>query len=490
MHEPYHSSMNTRILRIMFLAATMVLFQVAVHAQSFQQFIDRLNSLPLNERQAVVDSFMSAGHSFPYCENDTTVHFIFKGDAISIALAGDATGWNPNILFAQISGTDFWYHTAIYEPDARLDYQFIRSAATWILDPLNPYTCNGGYGPNSELRMPQYVFPVETAYYDSLPHGALKDTVFYSENLGNSRTIRIYLPVAFTPSGRQFPVVLFHDGPDYVSLCNAKNVLDYLISQKMMAPVIAVFVPPVDREAEYAGEKQENFRKFICEELMPFLLQRYPIDPDPQKHAVIGASNGGNISLYLGWKNPEIFGKVAAQSSNVQSAISEGLASGDKLDLSFYLDIGTYDIGVLIPMVRNLRDILQEKGYFYQYLEVHEGHSWGNWKGHLKLPLMQFFPWPAGYLEYEADPPVRLYQNYPNPFRSETTIPFFLQHPEKVSITVSDAGGKTLRCIPETEFQAGEHQVSFSSTGFPAGHYDYTLRTRNSSASKTMTIIE
>ncbi|MFH1295840.1 MAG: alpha/beta hydrolase-fold protein [Bacteroidota bacterium] len=62
----------------------------------------------------------------------------------------------------------------------------------------------------------------------------------------------------------------------------------------------------------------------------------------------IGASNGGNISLYIGMKNPESFGRIGAQSSNVQSEISNTFQGSEKLPLELYLDIGKYDIPMLI----------------------------------------------------------------------------------------------------------------------------------------------
>ena len=77
--------------------------------QSFAQFLDRLNSLPETQRQAVADSFMNAGHPLPFTEQDTLVHFVYNSSAQSVAMAGDATGWNPNKIFTNITGSNFWY---------------------------------------------------------------------------------------------------------------------------------------------------------------------------------------------------------------------------------------------------------------------------------------------------------------------------------------------------------------------------------------------
>ncbi len=424
-----------------------ILTVLSSEAQTFQQFLYRINSLPESQRQAVADSFMNSGISIPFIENDTVVHFIYNATAQSVSMAGDATGWNPNQPFTNISGCNFWYLTTNYENDARLDYKLVINTSNWILDPRNPNTCIGGYGPNSELRMPACLVPPEISYYNNIPHGTIKDTTFHSNNLGNNRTVKVYLPDGY-PSGREsYPLILFHDGLEYLGLCKANNTLDYLIANHLIVPVIAIFVPPVDRTEEYAGSKKDLFTNFIASELMPVIDSKYKTSKDPAQRAMAGASNGGNIALYIGIKHPELFGKIAAQSSNVINEISTAISSGPKLNLSFYLDIGTYDIAELIPMVHNFKDLLQEKGYGFQFQEWHEGHSWGNWKEHLRYPLMQFFPYTSGMNEIPENRGLILEQNRPNPFQGYTMIPFSAKKGEPVELFVTDLSGRKLETI-------------------------------------------
>jgi enterochelin esterase family protein len=127
-------------------------------------------------------------------------------------------------------------------------------------------------------------------------------------------------------------------------------------------------------------------------ELMPVIDRKFSTSKDPGKRATFGISAGGNIALYIGMKHPETFGKIAAQSSSIQTEISEKYNGSSKMKLELYMDLGEYDLPVLIPMVSNFIRILQEKKYTYQFKKWHEGHSWGNWETHMKLPLRQFFP--------------------------------------------------------------------------------------------------
>ena len=462
----------------------------SLNAQAFQDFLTHLNSLPESGRQAVVDSFMNSGHAIPYTESDSLVHFIYQGSASNIKIAGDATAWNPQLNLIHVNGTDFWYFTAIYPSDARLDYKFVLNGSSWILDPKNPYTCSGGFGPNSELRMPAYVVPPEISYYSNIPHGTIKDTTFHSTALGNTRPVKVYLPPDYDSGDKIYPVILFHDGLEYLSLAKANNILDYLIAQHMITPVVGLFVPPVDRSAEYAGSKKDQFTRFIVEELMPVMEQKYRISHDPHQRALLGASDGGNISLYTGVKHPEQFGKIAAHSSNVIPAISNTLQGSEKLDLDFYLDIGTYDIEELIPLVNNLKDILESKSYPTHFYQWNEGHSWGNWKGHLRLPLMQFFPYTSGINDNFRKPPVELRQNNPNPFNKKTSILYSVTSEPSAELFFSDFAGRILERHILHPMSKEAQSYTFNNQSFPPGTYLYTLRTEKYSITKKMTIIK
>jgi enterochelin esterase family protein len=367
-----------------------ILASPTILAGNFERFISYLNLLPLNERQAKVDSFMNANPILPYLEDDTAVFFIYQGHAQSLVIAGDFTGWTPSMPMTGVDGTNFFYSPAHFEADARIEYKFVIDG-NWILDPKNPHSFTGGTGINSEVRMPAYIVSPEISWYSVIPHGIIRDTSFYSKILNNTRPVKIYLPPDYSGQ-KQYPVIVFHDGIEYVTLANIVNILDYLIAHHEIEPVIGVFVPPVDRENEYSGSKKDAYTTFIVKELMPVIDRKFTTSRDPRKRATFGISAGGNIALFLGMKHPEAFGKIAAQSSDVQADISETFKYSAKMNLDFYLDLGKYDLPVLIPLVNNFIRILQNKNYVYQFKVWHEGHSWGNWESHMRLAIRQFFP--------------------------------------------------------------------------------------------------
>lgn len=276
-------------------------------SQSFTEFLSTANKSRESVRQDLVDNYMAERAMFPIIE-DTFAHFIFKCDGSNPHLAGDFTGWDHTIApMKNILGTNWWYLTKSFEQNARLDYQFVYNDSIWTLDPLNPRKVLGGFGYKSELRMPDYVPPSEVKYVQDNLHGTLIDTAWYSKDLGNSRNIQVYLPPEYDKTTRDYPLVLVHDGSDYISFANMNNILDNLISDGKIQPIIAVFVPPFDRAEEYVDYKKEIFTQFVINNIIKWVDTEYRTNKDPKHRMVMGSSFGGNISLWFAKEHPNIF---------------------------------------------------------------------------------------------------------------------------------------------------------------------------------------
>lgn len=445
---------------------------VPATAQHFPEFIIRVNTAPEQRRQFMVDSMLATLNEYPYPEADTLVWFFYKGTAQEVAVAGDMNGWSETQSPLQrLSTTDLWYRGEHYAADARLDYKYVVNQ-NWILDPRNPHTVSGGFGPNSELRMPGYAPPDEILHHDGVPRGSIVDTTFSATTLNNSRQVKIYLPAGYDLSDERYPVVLFHDGLDYLTLGSAANVLDNLIHERRIPPCIAVFVPAVNRTPEYAGNQIDGFTDFIIRTVMPEVDARYRTRTDPGARAMIGSSNGGNITLYIAMKHPEVFGCAAAQSSNIIPSITDIFEKGPILPLRLYLDLGVYDITVLIPMVRGFVPVLQAKGYEYLYREYNEGHSWGNWRAHIDDALEFFF---ARLLSSATSPPAsqgfELGPAWPNPAVEHVTLPFVLPRGEQLRISLHDILGRERRILYDARAEAGSHQLPLTIPAVTPGMY-------------------
>jgi len=464
----------------------------------FNAFVERIENAESSQRSAIVDSFMQAQSAFPVIEQDTVVYFLYRGSAGSMSVPGDFNGWNSaGNQMILLAGTNLWYNEDVFESDARLDYKFVRNGSSWILDPRNDNTVSGGFGPNSELAMPAYVQPPEIEYYADIPHGSLQSFSFSSSALGNSRTINVYLPPGYSEAVTDtFPVILFHDGGEYLQLADADNTLDYLIARGKIEPVVAVFVPPVQRNDEYAGSKVGKFTTFIIDELMPHIEENYRVSLDPSKRAMTGPSYGGRITTTICYAHPEEFGLAAPVSGSIYADVDDSpVTTGQKKELRWYLDWGTYEGP---QRHRETRDALIEIGYELEWNEWHEGHSWGSWRAHLDNILEYFFPAAVSAIadgSVETPRGFALLQNYPNPFNPSTTIVYELPWAADVRVEIFNSLGQRVNLLVDGRQNAGRQQLVWDGrddhgTSLAGGIYFYRLQSQGFSQTRKMLLIK
>lgn len=441
----------------------------AEYSPVFQAFIDAVDSVGPIERQTVVDAFIPTVNHFPFIEDSIHCYYIFQGDANSVVVVGDDGDWDSDRYpMENIGDTDFWFRYTNYEIDARLEYKFLLNGSQWILDPNNPNIYTDGFGSNSELAMPGYVYPEEIIEQPDIAHGSVADTMFYSEILENSRTLKIYLPPGYADSlDMHYPIVLFHDGLELITHGYALNTLDYLIEVQEIDPVIGIFVPPISREAEYVTALTDSFSAFIIDELLPYVDSSFRTLPDPQYRAMVGMSYGGLFTTDFCYNNSEVFGLAAPFSPSYwaedQSVMWE-ILDGPQKDVRFYIDWGTYE-ATIAYWASYFAGNLADRGYDIQTNEWHEGHSNGSWRAHLDEALITFFPFGSVSVADELTSlptQFKLRQNYPNPFNPSTTLRYELPIPSDVVITVYDIVGRHMTNLSETHQPAGSYSIKWN----------------------------
>lgn len=80
-------------------------------------------------------------------------------------------------------------------------------------------------------------------------------------------------------------------------------------------------------------------------------------------------------------------------------------------------------------------------------------------------------------------------QNYPNPFKGETTIQYTLPAREKVTLTVFDMNGRAMKVLVNNVTKdRGTHAVNFFTASLPTGVYYYRLQVGSFSDTKKMIV--
>jgi enterochelin esterase family protein len=361
---------------------------------SFSDFLSQANEIDSADLNAVAQEFLDT-LDFPVIENNTTVYFVYQGEADRISLAGDINGWQPDVnTFDLLLNTDIWYLRMDFEhSDTRIDYKFVVDG-NWRLDPLNPNRIAGGYGDNSELALPDYVQPWEVEENPDALKGTLISQTISSTLVGRDYQLRIYLPPGYDEE-IQYPVAYFQDGSDYLDFAQAQTVMDNLIHQNVIRPIIGVFVIPNDRNEEYAFSLRFAYSDFFATELVSFIDSAFSTIPEAASRAVIGDSYGGNISAIVVLRHTEVFGNCGLHSAAFQPNNYEVLTMIDpeeKLDLRIANIYGIYEGSITITM-RDMAVALDEENYDHISIEYPEGHSWGLWRATLDDMLGFFFPW-------------------------------------------------------------------------------------------------
>jgi hypothetical protein len=86
---------------------------------------------------------------------------------------------------------------------------------------------------------------------------------------------------------------------------------------------------------------------------------------------------------------------------------------------------------------------------------------------------------------------MELFQNVPNPVRSNTEIGFFLPEDTKATITLTNSIGQQVVTITEMDYQRGYHNVKLErAAALSSGMYFYSLTTSSKTITKQLTIIE
>lgn len=378
-------------------------------AQDYTTFTETIRQLYISTPEEVSKRWndLVESENIPLVAEDS-VAFLYRGEANSMAWMGDFNGWGYNKDFnskgKRIPGTDIWILKASFPKDARLDYKILVDETNWMLDPFNvehQWSGVGGGSPNSELRMPEWKEdPLTMTLLPETKRGKVeRDLLMNSKALGYQLTYSIYIPPGYKP-GDKFPVVYVTDGYEYMHerLGNMLTILDNLIHLGKIRPVIAVFIDhrePVNRSNNRRMTElamNEKYLNFLTQELMPLIEKGYSISADPSERAIIGTSTGGLSAAYFAFSKPEVFGLAGIQSPAFwfRPEIYTLCDNPDNPPVKIFMTTGA--INDAKEGALKMKTILERNTCAYEYREVNQGHSWGNWRDLIDDMLIYFFP--------------------------------------------------------------------------------------------------
>jgi enterochelin esterase family protein len=339
---------------------------------------------------------------------------------------------NPTTFpMTRLGDTDLWYMTCKVRNDVRATYQFYEEPlsqttesnndplsrwATYKPDPLNPrifafYTEQedpiGVKLTRSILEMPAVEPQPLIKEQEGVPKGEVKIVDFPSEILGNQRRTWVYTPPGYTVQTNQtYGLIVLLDGWAYANLVPTFTILDNLLAEGLIPPMVAILPDSLDNE-ERLREMifHKPFNEFLIAELIPWAKRHYQVTSEPRQTIVGGSSAGGLAAAYAGFEHPEIIGNVIAQSGAFGFAfpgedepewLARQFGEKERQPVNFYIDAGILEVNSLrdlgnrpnlLEATRNLYDVLCAKGYQVTYAELAGGHDYISWQGSLATGL-------------------------------------------------------------------------------------------------------
>lgn len=368
--------------------------------QSWKDLKDELPSIDASQRDAVIEKFIASKHGTPIIENQTRLIFLAKDkDGQPPRIVGDFNAWavtpkgyDANIgKTTRLEGSSWSYVESTSYTNARLEYGFLFDKE-YVVDPTNQRQVQAFAGPRSEVRMPFFTAQPEVDEMGSAPKGDVIAETVDSRSLGGKRRVWFYVPPGYEASKETlYPVVYVLDGANYVEKMEVPRVLDHLIANKSIPPVIAVFSEPADRQEEYS--RNPKWRAFIANELVPMVDKRFRTFPTPDHRVILGSSLAAYGAIDLAVSAPSVFGLCAAIAPPAQTATvvsNQAAAKAAVVSIKFFVLGGVYDS--MIDGARLLRTTLDEYSAPVTYLEVSEGHNTNTFRGHLDDALKALLP--------------------------------------------------------------------------------------------------
>ncbi len=144
-----------------------------------------------------------------------------------------------------------------------------------------------------------------------------------SRAIGEARRINVHVPSGYASSTAHFPVLYMPDGGLDEDFPHVVNTVDSLIALGVIRPVIVVGIPNTERRRDLTGPTRvhsdsaiaprvggsDAFRRFIRDELMPVVQQRYRTTGE---RAIVGESLAGLFIVETFLREPAMFDHYVA----------------------------------------------------------------------------------------------------------------------------------------------------------------------------------
>lgn len=341
------------------------------------------------DKDAVIEEFLSSHDSYPILEGENLVHFVFRGEVDDLMLVGNML-LGREIRMLRLGDSDLYVRSWEMDPGARFEYSFAIFDER-RMDLLNPRENDAGGRELSVLTTQGWQEPAHLVKPQG-PRGRLDKLDWHSEILDTDREVRIYVPPGYDQGDRRYPVLLVSNGDEALAQGLVDRSLDNLIG-KSVAPVIALFVP--QGHFTELGTRAGEYLQALETELFPRIDASYRTVTEPGSRGVLATRWAGAQAMYMALERPDLFGKVGAQSMEA-GALRDGfldmVRNAESCDLTIHLEWSSNGYQPVREFGDELVPVLEEAGCRVTRGEFADGIGWGGWRQHTDRMLEHLFP--------------------------------------------------------------------------------------------------
>jgi enterochelin esterase family protein len=174
-----------------------------------------------------------------------------------------------------------------------------------------------------------YTLGADSLPQPGVPRGRLEGPFEFHSRVfaGTVRRYWIFVPAQYS-SGTPANVLVFQDGQRATApngSLRVPQVMENLIHKHEMPVTIGIFITPgnlsatypdtlgmsnPDHRAQEYDALNDDYARFLIEEMLPEIGKRYRLTDDPEKRAIGGTSSGAICAFTVAWQRPDAFRKV------------------------------------------------------------------------------------------------------------------------------------------------------------------------------------
>jgi enterochelin esterase-like enzyme len=382
----------------------------ADNTTSFDTFVSDLEGRSIGERDLLVEQYLSKVERSPIIEGKHRAHFVWFGEAMEVSIEGDIQKAfsTPEVMRRIDCGDRDLFHISYTVPaDAIVEYRFIADGKR-ILDPRNPRASQSfDYGDRNVIAMPDFTQAPVTHMRVDIDKGTTNRWVFKTEHRNfTNQLVWVYTPHGYTKS-KTYPVLYVYDGMWALYTRPFVNVVDNLIANGKIEPIVVVFLSFEDRWNEYIDDSTQ-YAEWLVDEMLPFIEGHFQVSRSSAERGIIGASAAGHAAVVTALRHSDVFGHFAAQGGGAGGAPGHSPLAHAALDVyltkkdrhplrTLYSEVGIYDLefpqleGTFLSGARQFHARLKALHINHTYKEVNGGHNGTVWDQNLDEILIAFF---------------------------------------------------------------------------------------------------